>query len=471
MIKTYRKIYSIYIIVDFVLMAVSFYLPYLLKYNSLKDIASGNLNLMNFQEYTFVYLVWMASALIFFKKYSLFTTERSLSIPKEVFRVFSGVFLSGLLMNAIIFFLQYKFFSRGIFIKNCLFLFLFLSLWRTIKRLILRCLISKGFHNINVILIGANLAAKAFLEETKKMPWAGFKVIGILDNGNTAEIPGVQILGKEKDFFNVAKRYFIDEAIICGTPKIDTLREFIDKSKNLKVGIRVIPENFLEPVPITNISYLGIIPIITYKENNHQPLNIMIKSLFDLLISLILLTTLSPIFIIIAILIKLGSKGPIFYIQRRVGLRGKTFNFYKFRSMVENADKLKTSLLDKNEVKDGVIFKMKVDPRITKIGRYLRKYSLDELPQLFNVLRGDMSLVGPRPPTEDEVMIYKDHYMQRLSVKPGITGLAQIKGRSDLSFYNWVRWDSWYINNWSFGLDLKILWLTLPAVIKGRGAY
>jgi lipopolysaccharide/colanic/teichoic acid biosynthesis glycosyltransferase len=157
--------------------------------------------------------------------------------------------------------------------------------------------------------------------------------------------------------------------------------------------------------------------------------------------------------------------------QKRVGLKGQFFKLYKFRSMVNNADHLKVNLLSKNEVKDGIIFKIRNDPRITRVGRFIRKYSLDELPQLFNIIKGDMSLVGPRPPTPDEVEKYKDNEMDRLSVKPGITGLAQIKGRSDLSFYHWMRWDYWYINNWSLALDLRIMWLTAPVVLKGKGAY
>jgi len=139
--------------------------------------------------------------------------------------------------------------------------------------------------------------------------------------------------------------------------------------------------------------------------------------------------------------------------------------------MIKDADKLKGQLLEKNEVCDGIIFKIKKDPRVTRTGRFLRRYSLDELPQLFNVLKGDMSLIGPRPPTIDEVQKYTYLQMQRLSVRPGITGLSQVKGRSTLTFRRWVKWDLWYVNNWSFGLDLRILWWTVPVVFKGQGAY
>ena len=139
--------------------------------------------------------------------------------------------------------------------------------------------------------------------------------------------------------------------------------------------------------------------------------------------------------------------------------------------MVADADKRKAELAERNEVKDGVIFKIKEDPRVTKVGRFLRRYSFDELPQLINVLMGDMSLVGPRPPLADEVAKYSHVHMQRLSIRPGMTGLSQVRGRSELTFNRWVKWDLWYINNWSIGLDFQILWRTIPAVIKGEGAY
>jgi len=143
---------------------------------------------------------------------------------------------------------------------------------------------------------------------------------------------------------------------------------------------------------------------------------------------------------------------------------------YKFRTMVNNADDLRRELDEMNEM-DGPVFKIKDDPRITQVGKFIRRYSLDELPQLFNVFKGDMSLVGPRPPLAGEVEQYSHIHMQRLAIRPGMTGLSQVKGRSDLTFKNWVKWDLWYISNWSFGFDLQILWWTLPAVLAGKGAY
>lgn len=198
---------------------------------------------------------------------------------------------------------------------------------------------------------------------------------------------------------------------------------------------------------------------------------VLFKKITDIVVSLILLLLLSPLFIITAILIYVEDPGPIFYIAPRVGKNGKHFGFIKFRSMIMDADKFKDELLDLNESTGGVIFKMKRDPRITRVGRVIRRFSIDELPQLFNVLKGDMSLVGPRPPLPREVAEYTLLDRRRLHVMPGITCLWQVKGRSDIPFDEQVELDLQYIKSTSFWKDIKILLMTIPAVINGKGAY
>ena len=196
-----------------------------------------------------------------------------------------------------------------------------------------------------------------------------------------------------------------------------------------------------------------------------------LKISLDLLGSLILLILFSPLFVATALAIYLTDPGDIFYVAHRIGLNGKPFGFIKFRSMYMNADRMKDQLLGKNESADGVIFKMKNDPRVTKVGRIIRRFSIDELPQLINVLKGDMSLVGPRPPLPREVAEYTLEDRKRLHVKPGITCLWQIKGRSDIPFTQQVQLDLEYIGSRSLLSDFVILLKTIPAVISGRGAY
>ena len=197
----------------------------------------------------------------------------------------------------------------------------------------------------------------------------------------------------------------------------------------------------------------------------------LMKRCFDIIISLVLLFFLLPIFIVTAIAIYIESPGPVFFKQTRVGKNGRHFDFYKFRSMVMNAEKLKDQILKENESKDGVTFKMKKDPRITKIGAFIRKFSIDELPQLFNVIKGDMSLVGPRPPVPREVAEYTLNDRKRLHVMPGITCIWQVSGRSDIPFKEQVELDKQYIRSKSIWKDILILLKTIPAVLTGKGAY
>jgi exopolysaccharide biosynthesis polyprenyl glycosylphosphotransferase len=470
MIKPLRKVHSFYIFVDLILIFIGFYLSYFFRYNSLGDILAGA-SLPNLMEYSFIFVLWAFFLVFSLKIKNLYYTDRSLTIPREIGRVCISVLYTSILIGAVVFFSQYKFFSRQIFLESIVLLCVFLSGWRTIKRSILRKMISRGFHNTNVTIIGAGRMGTLVLQEIRKMPWWGFKIVGFLDDNVKGEIKGVPVLGTIQDFSGVIKKHFVDEVIITIPSEASAVNQLIKDAKNHRVGVRVVPQSFEEPLAISEMNYLGIVPLLTYKSRKQHPTEFFLKRLFDMALSLISLAALLPVFVLIAVLIKLDSRGPVFYIQKRVGYKGNIFNFYKFRSMITGADKLKNELMEENEVKGGIIFKIRKDPRVTRIGAFLRKYSLDEFPQLLNVLKGDMSLVGPRPPTADEVQQYDSSHMQRISIRPGMTGLSQVRGRSDLSFRKWVKWDEWYINNWSFGLDMMILWWTLPAVLKGKGAY
>jgi exopolysaccharide biosynthesis polyprenyl glycosylphosphotransferase len=197
---------------------------------------------------------------------------------------------------------------------------------------------------------------------------------------------------------------------------------------------------------------------------------LLLKRLFDVVVSLSGLLFISPVLLATTAAIKLDSPGPVIFKQKRVGKNGNLFDFYKFRSMVVNAEELRAELAAANEA-DGPVFKIREDPRMTRVGRFIRKYSIDELPQLLNVIKGDMSLVGPRPPLPNEVEEYGNIEWRRLEVVPGITGLWQVSGRSEISFKKWMELDVYYIEHWSFWLDLKILLQTIPVVLLGKGAY
>lgn len=200
------------------------------------------------------------------------------------------------------------------------------------------------------------------------------------------------------------------------------------------------------------------------------PRELLAKRVLDIVVAVVALTLLAPLMLVVAVMVSMSSRGPALYVQERIGRDGRSINFPKFRSMYVGADERREELHGANEA-DGPVFKIRQDPRITPIGRILRKFSLDELPQLLSVVRGDMSLVGPRPPLPNEVAAYDDRERARLAVTPGLTCIWQVSGRSDLCFDEWVDMDLAYIRGWSLALDVRILLLTLPAVISGRGAY
>jgi exopolysaccharide biosynthesis polyprenyl glycosylphosphotransferase len=219
------------------------------------------------------------------------------------------------------------------------------------------------------------------------------------------------------------------------------------------------------------VDELDGLPVMTIRSGPPDGWQLLAKRLIDLCGSAVLLLAMAPVFIIITMLIKLDSPGPVFFRQERIGLNKRRFRLFKFRTMIEGADKQQQTLESLNEA-NGPVFKIKDDPRITRIGKFLRRFSIDELPQLINVFQGEMSLVGPRPlPVRDIERIDVQWHKRRLSVKPGLTCLWQVNGRSDVSFDHWVRMDLEYIDKWSLGLDLKILMRTIPAVLKGSGAY
>ncbi|MDD5069933.1 MAG: sugar transferase [Candidatus Omnitrophica bacterium] len=470
MVNDFFKTRPVYVLIDIILIGISLISVYFIKYTYL--IADNwVIDFFYLQEYYFIFFLWMLFIIISLSLKNLYSTDRGLTIVQETSKTIEALIYATVLTGAIIFFTKYKFFSRQVFLTGFLVLAFLLVGFRISKRLIIRKLIARGYHTINVLIVGADKFSWTIIDEIKRVPWLGFKVVGFLDDAAQGEIKGIPVLGRIDDFANIAKRFFVDEVIVAISIYEKAIPELISQAKRMKLGIRLFPQNPQDNLPALNINYLGFVPLINYGEKNYYISGFVFKRILDFLAALFILIFLSPLFIVIAILIKLDSAGPVFYVRQRMGMKGRFFDFYKFRSMVSEADNLKKGLLGKNEVKDGVIFKIRKDPRVTKIGSFLRKYSLDELPQLFNVLKGDMSLVGPRPFPIEESKRIKHYHLPRLNIRPGMTGLSQVRGRSELSFRNWMRWDLWYVNNWSFGLDLQIILWTIPVVIRGKGAY
>ncbi|NEQ38349.1 MAG: sugar transferase [Okeania sp. SIO3I5] len=264
----------------------------------------------------------------------------------------------------------------------------------------------------------------------------------------------------------------VGEIFVCSWESIPNYMDFYWSLKTAGIHLRVLPVGLNIPSQVPKIDMIGGMPTIIFSPPMIIGSDYWLKRSFDLVLSTLVLIFAIPLFLLIAILIKLDSPGPIFYQQTRVGLRCRHFKLWKFRTMVRNAEQLHKKLEEQNEIKGGVLFKMKDDPRITKIGKFLRRSSLDELPQLFNVLMGQMSLVGPRPLALRDFEGLSEHHLIRHNVMPGITGLWQVSGRSNIiDFENAFRLDMMYINNWSLALDFMILLKTIKVVLFPDGAY
>lgn len=316
----------------------------------------------------------------------------------------------------------------------------------------------------NVLIIGASAVGRRLAAYVEQNPAQARRVCGFLDD----ERPfGNGVIGRAADLARVARQEFVDEVILAA-PSTAIARQVLNEARCLRLDVEIVPDLFgCDPVP-TGIEMVGGLPLVCLHAERLPALGLFLKRLADLCAAAWVLVLLSPMLAVIAASIKLDSEGPIFYCAQRAGRKGKLFRCYKFRTMFRNAETLKTQLREKNE-RAGPFFKMACDPRITRVGRYLRRYSLDELPQLWNILRGEMSLVGPRPHPLDDVAGYDLEHLARLDVTPGLTGLWQVTARRDPSFDRGMELDREYIRSWSLSLDLRILLRTFRAVLQGSG--
>lgn len=328
----------------------------------------------------------------------------------------------------------------------------------------------KGYNLLNMLVI-ADESGRSFIRQVIKHPEWGYKITAIigpetLKNATSTFVP---LLPEETDVEQLLRDKIIDEVVYC-TEVTDnkSLENLVTICGDLGVIFRMYSPFFNMLANRTELQYFGTTPLLTISNTPMDYVALRTKELFDYIFSALVLLLLSPLFLAIAIAIKIDSKGNIFFKQQRVGLRGRLFYVYKFRTMVSNAEELRDKLLDQNEM-DGPVFKITHDPRITRIGHFLRKTSLDELPQFLNVLRGEMSVVGPRPPIPSEVEEYERWQLRRLSMKPGITCIWQVSGRNDIPFEEWMRMDMEYIDNWSLKLDFVIFFKTIRTMLKGDG--
>jgi len=463
---------SFYILIDVVCILLSIGIACWIREETLPfDAGFNNLFINPVNPFRLIFAFWGLVTIFLNNMLHLYETKREIFEATEIWEVVRSVFVSALMVIVAIFLVKIPDFPRSVFFLTSLLMVFFFSLWRILKRIFVGYLVAQGYNNFNVLIIGAGKVGRVLAEEIAKRPALGINVIGYLDDFQDPAVDTgeVKIIGKVVDFPAIVRREFIDKVFVTAHNDERTFLRLLEEAQELRVAVRVVPHGFELISGDFAKHNIGFIPILEYSDSqtSHRLLG---KRIFDFTAALIGTIILLPVFFVIALVIELNSPGPVFYRSRRYGRGGRVFHMYKFRSMVSDAEQILDQVRDQNEV-DGPIFKMREDPRVTKVGRFLRKYSLDELPQLLNVLKGQMSLVGPRPLPIEQVQKEDFRQLKRLEVKPGITGLWQIRGRSDISFTRLVKWDVWYINNWSFWLDLNILFQTIPVVIKGKGAY
>lgn len=428
--------------------------------------------------------------LIYQRAYRL---QGAFSYVAEFIKVFKAVSVASLLTVAFTFLFRggYAFrdfpYSRGVFLINFAFALVAFSAFHLSLRFVQTLIRKRDINLIPTLIVGTNSEAEQTLRELNERPDLGYRVIGVVEgslNHRDTEmrrfLEKTAIIGGVKELPALIRELAIQEVIITDDkiPSEKLFEAMMQVGRKQKVEFRFAPSLFNVLPQKTSVEQLGVLPMVRLFREPLSDVERLVKRLSDIVVSAIALAVFSPLWLVISLLIMLDSRGAILFKQERVGMDGRIFLCYKFRTMKADADdaihreaylKNIEGVIEANAGDDEkpVFGKVKNDPRITKVGRFLRRTSLDELPQFLNVLKGDMSIVGPRPPIPYEVENYELWHRKRLDMKPGITGLWQVSGRNRLTFDEMVRIDIFYIENWSLWLDLKIILLTLPAMLRG----
>ncbi|MFH0776850.1 MAG: sugar transferase [Patescibacteria group bacterium] len=450
----------------FVARAIRLHPTFLARFQSPADT---NLSFEHFAQFTAI----ASLVLIFILAGNGLYQMRSHNLGKDFRKIVFLVAAWLLLLTAYFFFRREFFFSRLALGYVGVLTIIFVLAGRILIRFFQRIFWQAGIGVAKILVIGTNpnsLVLGDFLRQNPRFRFAGFVEVGKLKH-QFSEKP----IGEIDDLEKIVSRRGISE-IVLASRKLshEKMRELLAFCRVNHLGFSFVPDLLEVPQKNVEIDEIDGIPLISLRPTPLTGWGRVGKRIFDFLASVFFLVLTSPVWLLTALAIKLDSSGPIFFTRKddgskvlRIGKHGKPFWFVKFRSMRAKSDSLRYSqeLAAQNTRKNSPLVKIENDPRITKVGRFIRKYSIDELPQLLNVLTGKMSLVGPRPHLPEEVAKYKPHHKRVLEIKPGITGLGQISGRSDLDFEEEVALDTWYIENWSIWLDLKILWKTIGVVL------
>ncbi|MEO8036691.1 MAG: sugar transferase [Acidobacteriota bacterium] len=476
-----RLIARVVYLVDLALTTAAFFLAFVVRDALMPQIAPERFptGLFPLHEYVKIYpmvlIIW--SVLLF--SYHSYHSHRTIPLQREALTVLRVVTVGNVLLATLAYLLPLRQLSRSWFILFAIFSAIFLLAEKVLLRVLARYVRSKGLNYRTVLIVGTGRRGVEIAKMIAEHKFWGYKILGFVSDGHRlpngwgryrvfGNVPDIKTILEESQ--RVPSAEPIDEIVFAVTrKKLDEMKQIFLMCEELGVRTRVAMNIFQNRVARMEIEEIEGIPFLTFTTTPSNETQLAFKRLLDVAISMFILGLAFPIILIAAVAIKLSSPGSVFFKQQRMGLNGRVFMLYKFRTMIEDAHERRGEVSHLNQM-NGPVFKAKDDPRITIVGRWLRKFSLDELPQLWNVLKGDMSLVGPRPPIPEEVASYHRWHRRRLSMKPGLTCLWQVSGRNNIDFDRWMQLDLQYIDNWSPSLDLKILLRTIPAVLSGRGA-
>ena len=460
--RTSRSKHIDFIILDLICVEASFLLAYFIRLGDIRDMGE-DYALMNV-----IMLLVHISVAFFMERYSGILRRGFVKELKEV--IVHNCAISALIFTILFLVKQSSTYSRIMLVMffgiNTILMYLVRSVR---KRYLLKNKV-KIKNKRRMLLVAYTHEVEEVLSKLLKFQYAGYTVAGVvvLDEDMTGRsISGIPVVANGEQVIEYVKNNIIDEVFLkC----IDQADRYVDSLITMGVAVHISVENFMRSMPNANIKNVSDYTVITSSINNPSFKQRVIKRAMDIVGALVGLVITAILFIIFAPIIYIQSPGPVFFKQDRVGKNGRIFKIRKFRSMYLDAEERKKELMEQNKM-SGHMFKMDNDPRIIPIGRFIRRTSIDEFPQFWNVLMGDMSLVGTRPPTLDEVEKYELHHKSRLAVKPGLTGVWQTSGRSDITdFEEVVRLDNEYIKNFSLGLDVKLLWKTVWIVLGRKGS-
>lgn len=488
MLKEHAKaIGTFHLLMDMILTLVAFEAAYFLRVELAQTTLVRYVSwfkefyrpILPFEIYQLLLILILPLWAILLYSFGSYRSQRLVSIKAQALALFKAVFLGGVLLVILIFFtriggIDIANVSRTLIISFLVINYVLLLSERLTARQILSYCRRRGYNFRTVLVIGSGEhACKIAGLVDENTDW-GLKMLGFATDDEEVLASGVledrPVLGHITNMEQIIHQNVVDEVIFAvPRTKLWDMEDILLLCEEEGIRTWVAANFFPHLVAKIQLDELQGLPLLTYTTTPTNEFMLLVKRLFDLGASLVMLITHALPMLAIAAAIKLTSRGPVFFRQERLGLHGRQFTMLKFRSMVADAEERKAQLAASNEM-NGPVFKMKHDPRVTWVGRIIRTTSLDELPQMINVLWGQMSLVGPRPAPREEVENYERWQRRRLSMKPGITCLWQIAGRNKVDFDEWMRLDLRYIDNWSFGLDLKILLKTIPAVFLARGA-